>query len=214
MNIIADSQTQNIRFIHPLLGIFITNLIPIIGVFYAGWSASEVIVTYWIETVVIGFFALLTILISNSKDHIILRIGYAIFFCIHFGMFCTIQGVFIFIGLNGEYKEHIEGLKYAALGLILNYLIHFLNDYIFSGKYKSGGSLSLISVYGRVVIQQLVILTGGFFTLGINQDENTGRLILLIFLKTLVDLGFYLIRRNKAKEKALQQRDINQEAIL
>jgi hypothetical protein len=203
MNIIENSQPQHSRLIHPLLRILITNLIPIIGVFYADWSASEVIITYWLETVIIGFFALLTILISDS-DHIIFRIGYAIFFCIHFGMFCAIQGVFIFIGLNGEYKEHVEGLKYAALGLAANYLIHFLNDYIFSGKYKSKDSLSLYSVYGRVAIQQLVILTGGFFTLGINQDENTGKLILLILLKTLVDLGFYLIKRRKPKERTAQ----------
>jgi hypothetical protein len=212
MNIIENSQPQHMRIIHPLLGIFITNLIPLIGVFYADWSALEVIIMYWLETAVIGFFALLTILISNS-DHIIFRIGYAIFFCIHFGMFCAIQGVFIFIGLNGEYKEHVEGLKYAALGLGANYLIHFLNDYIFSGKYKGKDSLSLYSVYGRVAVQQLVILTGGFFTLGINRDENTGRLILLILLKTLIDLGFYLVRRRKAKERT-EQTGFNQKAIL
>jgi hypothetical protein len=211
MTIIANPLVQNIRRTHPILWIVVTNLIPVIGVFYADWSAYEIIMMYWFETMIIGFFALLTILTSNSESNYFIRIGLAIFFCIHFGGFCAIQGVFIFIMLKNDHGHHTDGLTYAVIVLAGNYLLHFLNNQILSGKYKTEKAYSLFGIYGRVAIQQFVILIGGYFALSNNHDENKGMLLVMISLKTLVDLCIYILNRDTKEERAWKIRHNIQE---
>jgi intracellular septation protein A len=211
MTIIANPLVQNIRRTHPLIWIIVTNLIPAIGVYYADWNAYEIIMMYWFETMIMGFIGLLTILSSNSEPNYFIRIGLAIFFCIHFGGFCAIQGVLINIVLKDDHKHTTDGLTYAVIVLAGNYLLYFLNNQIFSGKYKTDESYSLFGVYGRVAIQLLAILIGGYFIFSNNNDYNKGLLLLMISLKILADLGVYLLNRDSKEERAWKKRHNIQE---
>ena len=45
--------------------LIIANLIPVIGVWFLNWSAKEVFIVYCLETIIIGFFTLLKLLIAG-----------------------------------------------------------------------------------------------------------------------------------------------------
>ncbi|MFL5728061.1 MAG: DUF6498-containing protein [Cytophagaceae bacterium] len=208
MPLIANLSTQNLREKYPLLWILITNLIPVAGVLYAGWNVYEIVLMYWWETLVIGLFCLISLIISNAEKNLLVRGGFAVFFFVHFGLFSAIQGLFIFIMLKGDHIDHAQSLQYGVLILFFNYLIHFFNDYIFSGKYKSRESPSLFGVYGRIVIQQFVILIGGYITTKTAMSSDIRMLTLLIALKTSVDLGVYFLQKKSTiKTAEIQNHD-------
>src|SRR5436190_4785929 len=45
--------------------LLVANLLPVVGVWFLHWSAQEVFVVYCLETIIIGIFALLKMLITG-----------------------------------------------------------------------------------------------------------------------------------------------------
>lgn len=67
------------------------NLLPLVGVFFFDWDLFSLMVLYWMETAMIGFYQLLKILIHK----IWLAILLVPFFTFHFGMFMYVHFMFI-----------------------------------------------------------------------------------------------------------------------
>ena len=75
------------------------------GVLFLGWDAAVVILLYWVENVVTGFYNILRIALVRV-EHPIAHLSklFAIpFFCLHFGGFCAVHGFFLlaFFKLGG-----------------------------------------------------------------------------------------------------------------
>jgi hypothetical protein len=101
-----------------LIILILVNLLPIIGVIYAGWDVFEIVVLYWFENVVIGLVNVLKIITccpgavlsdedkklpeylqpqaSNGALHHLAKFFLVPFFTFHYGMFCFVHGVFVF----------------------------------------------------------------------------------------------------------------------
>lgn len=81
---------------------------PLLGVFLWGWSAREVVLIYWLETLVIGFWQVVKMLLAGVS-----RVrefgGFAlagmvfmtVFFLVHYGGFCAGHGFFL-LTLTGQ----------------------------------------------------------------------------------------------------------------
>ena len=123
------------------------------------------------------------------------------FFCVHYGMFTLVHGIFILVFFGGFIKtgsplpgvNDILGiianlqLGWAVLGLILSHTVSFITNYIGNGEYKKATLSDLMAQpYSRVVILHLTILLGGFMVMALGSPV-TG-LILLITLKIFVDI--------------------------
>ncbi|MDQ8191742.1 DUF6498-containing protein [Roseibacillus persicicus] len=98
---------------------------PLLGVFFWGWNAREVVLLYWIENIIIGFWQLMkmgAVGVGKVKD-----VGWFFvpgmlftmaFFTIHYGGFCAGHGVFVLemtnSGVAGSGAEGIDmkGLKF------------------------------------------------------------------------------------------------------
>lgn len=83
----------------------VVNLATLLGMVVFGWQAGTVFILYWIENAIIGLATLLMILTARGTvpDEITIngrpvqgrRPGLiALFFCFHYGIFCTVHLVF------------------------------------------------------------------------------------------------------------------------
>ncbi len=78
-------------------GLVGANLLPLGGVVLLGWDAAAILLLYWTENVVLGFYNVLkmaTVKVDRPSHHLgkLLAIP---FFCIHFGGFCAVHGFFL-----------------------------------------------------------------------------------------------------------------------
>jgi hypothetical protein len=73
------------------------NLAPLAGVLWLGWDAAVVILIYWTENLITGFYNVLRMAflrVERPADH--LGKLFAIpFFCVHFGGFCAVHGAIL-----------------------------------------------------------------------------------------------------------------------
>ena len=53
-------------FTLPQIALLLANLIPVFGVLYLDWDVGSIIVLYWAENLVIGFYTILKILVTGS----------------------------------------------------------------------------------------------------------------------------------------------------
>jgi hypothetical protein len=86
------------------------NLIPAIGVLFWDWSLYSVMILFWMETAIIGFFQILKII----RVMTIFSLFLVPFFCVHFGGFML--GHFIFItALFGPSGHHHLSMPWTVL---------------------------------------------------------------------------------------------------
>lgn len=102
-----------------IVTLLVTNLIPLLGVFYWGWDLYTVILLYWAENGVIGFYNVLKMLfargsltykkLSEGEEKLVEWIGkqnlpifsligrlfFIGFFTFHYGVFWIVHGLFV-----------------------------------------------------------------------------------------------------------------------
>ena len=169
--------------------IIAANLIPVYGVLFEGWSATEIFLIYCLETIIIGIFNLVKMGIvtsvrktdtwyngpSRTTQH---GLFFMIFFLIHYGMFVAIQmGIFFNVSgiakgsdisfLNFFYKwpHLLSGNSYIMLaGFIISYGFGLVYNFILPGVYKTVSmSLLLFQPYMRIFVQQFAVILGSMF---------------------------------------------------
>jgi Family of unknown function (DUF6498) len=200
-----------------VIAIIITNLVPIYGVLFMGWQVFPVMFLFWIENVIIGVSNVLKMLVSAPGNFgqwagKILMIP---FFCVHYGMFTLVHGILIltfFGGFNqpGSVMPSFSAvfgligslqIGGAVLAMILSHTISFITNYIGNGEYKTATLQELmVQPYGRVIILHLTILIGGFLVMALG-SPIVG-LILLIVLKTFVDLKSHIKQHSTVKSES------------
>lgn len=118
----------------------LSNLLPLVGVL-AGWmSFADVFVVYWLETVVLGLFAVVRIA-TATRDRDMgrrSRVQTAAVFLLHYGLICAGLGLVVFwmVGAAVAMGEDSEGIPwlaepptlawdtwiFAGLGIVLSHL--------------------------------------------------------------------------------------------
>ena len=128
------------------------------------------------------------------------------FFIIHYGMFCYGHGIFIFSMFRDSNHGDIttgwdllNGYMLFAISLLAaSHLFSFLRNFIAGGEYKRTHPATLMMrPYGRIVALHITIIFGGFLTMAF--DSPTGLLIILMLMKTSVDLVMHQSERLKFK---------------
>jgi hypothetical protein len=73
------------------------NLIPFAGVFLFGWDVTFIVLLYWIENLIVGFYNILKMAalkmsqaVGNTQKLFLIP-----FFCVHYGGFCAVHGLFL-----------------------------------------------------------------------------------------------------------------------
>jgi len=207
--------------------LIIANLIPVIGVLFLNWSAKEVFLVYCLETIIIGCFTLLKMLITGlivKKDEWQTTGGsttkqpfwfFMLFFLLHYGFFVAVQmGMFFAVsGIGHQYGITISNFfskwpsmltndAYIMLGVfIVSYGFRLTTDFILSGDYKTSSlGYLMFQPYGRIFIQQVTVILGSMFL-----SFGAGKIFILLFalIKIFFEvfIDFDLLIKKAAKEE-------------
>lgn len=193
------------------LVLILANLIPLYGVIVLDWKIFPLVFLFWLENLIIGAFCLLRILVADpgNKTFWLLKVFLIPFFCVHFGLFTFVHGVFVMGLFGGMFRTgapfpgedvvvgfiHQYQLGVPILGLALSHAVSFAVNFIREGEYRRANPMGLMQQpYGRVVVLHVTLLFGGFLVMAF-QSPVTG-LLLLIVLKIGLDLRSH-IREHK-----------------
>ncbi len=188
------------------LVLILSNLVPVFGVFFAGWDVGAIMAIYWLENVAIGILNALKILLARAGGTPLpARAGMALFFCVHYGIFTLVHGVFVFAVFQKDGPFGGRGFSpFAALGeyglaflaLFGSHLFSFFVNYLGRGEFRDKNvMLVMIQPYGRIVILHVTIILGGFVTMALGSPKPV--ILLLVILKTMGDVFFHLKEHNK-----------------
>jgi len=138
----------------PVIALIAANLVPIYGVLFAGWDAFAIVLLYWFENIVIGFYNVLKMAFSkvgNPVEHIG-KLFLIPFFMVHYGGFCAVHGFFILAmfqkkvdALSGPGSEPTLPCFFIFLELLYDVVREVLNMapaaliYAFAGLFVSHG---------------------------------------------------------------------------
>jgi hypothetical protein len=212
----------------PLMLLVLANMAPIYGVVVFGWDAFYIVLLYWAENLIIGFYNILKIAFAKV-EHPIFHLGKLLqiaFFIIHYGGFVAVHGFFVFaIFGKGEAGKALEmgkhpwpcflifvqlligvirhcwttipdDMKYVIGTLFLSHGVSFVRNYLIAGEYKTSKPKDLMGQpYSRVMVMHIAIIAGGFLSFSIGSPA--GVLIVLIVLKTIIDVKLHLRQHRK-----------------
>lgn len=212
-----DGAALQQRGFSPSLAVLVlANLIPVYGVVALGWEVFPLLLLFWTENVIIGVFNVLRMLIAkpDSPGMWVAKVFLIPFFCVHYGMFTFIHGVFVVGFFGGWFRQGAEfpgphtfvqliqdlGLDWAVLGLFLSHGFSFAYNYLYRGEFKRVDAHTLMGQpYKRVVVLHLTILVGGYLMMALN-SPLTG-LLFLTALKTWIDARAHFREHRRLQEK-------------
>jgi hypothetical protein len=85
----------------------------------------------------------------------------------------------------------LSAVAWAAIGLGISHTASFLINFVGRGEYhRVSAARQMFAPYGRLVILHLTILFGAFLSLAIGSP--VGAIVVLVLLKTAVDLAFHM----------------------
>lgn len=196
-----------------VLALLAANLVPLAGVFLFDWEVFPLLLLFWFENVIIGFFNALKMVCASPAQKLqwAAKLFIVPFFCFHYGMFTFVHGVFVVALFGGGTRRGFPGpgtfltemieqkLLWAVLGLFLSHAISFTHNYLIGGEFRRAGAQALmIQPYGRIVVLHLTILLGGALMMALKSP--TIGLVFLVVLKILLDLRAHLAERVKFAE--------------
>jgi hypothetical protein len=189
------------------IAIIAANCVPLYGVMFLGWKVFPVIFLFWIENVIIGIMNAGKMLFAAPGNPVKWagKLFIIPFFCIHYGLFTSVHGVFVIALFGGDSlnvaHHHAmmpnisaiyaiiagEQLGWAVLCLAVGHIISFLFDYIGRGEYRDANLTVLMQQpYGRVVVMHLALIGGGYLLLSLHSP--VAGLVLLVLLKIALDI--------------------------
>ncbi len=189
---------------------------------FLGWGLFPVMV---LENGIIGLFNLPKIALasapvgalpngptlarSNPLFGLLGRGFFVVFFVFHYGMFWVVHGIFVFALFGGgpplESGASLAGRlpawwTLAAISLLMSHGASFVINFLGKREYLTvSPSQQTGEPYSRVVVLHVTILGGGFLIeiLG----TPVAALVLLVVLKTAIDLRTHLEEHRKAERR-------------
>ena len=187
------------------LVLIIANLVPVAGTIFLGWNLSDVMVLYWAESAVVGFFNLCKMVVIGRWGALLA----GPFFVGHFGGFMAVHFLFLYMlfvkgpqqggdvsgGDLAEVAKMFIALWPALLALFVSHAYSFFTNFIGRKEYR-GRQLNqqMSEPYSRIVFMHLVLIFGGGLTLMLG--EATPVLIIVIGLKVFFDIRAHIKQRN------------------
>lgn len=199
------------------------NAVPVLGVLFWNWDAFLLLVLYWMETGVIGFWTFWLIGKAPERTMGPYREGHSTgfligFLTLHAGMFMGVHFVFLWALFAGDWKAQIHspaqfiwvivilhGLWFPLLVMVVArgiepmLIIHGPDWYrrkrlpeenAVPNPWKSGGLL--YTLYARILVMQFALIASGMLIEGVGGASAKLPLIMLIVIKTAIDLGLFL----------------------
>jgi hypothetical protein len=186
-----------------LAALVAANVIPLVGVLALGWDLYGVMVLYWAENSIIGFFNVLKMLRIGGAE----AVPRAAFFCVHYGIFMMVHFVFVTQMFGGPSDVLVAGLDgvIAALrpvagALAATFISHGISFYVnfLRGReyQRTTVEQQMMAPYQRMVVLHVTLIAGGWIIMTVGTP--VGALVVFVVLKTVVDALAHLRERHRA----------------
>lgn len=203
----------------PLIALLAANALPLAGVLFFKWNAFLLVLLYWAENVVVGFYNILK-MACMKVDHPAEHLGKLFqipFFTIHYGGFTGIHGIFVLAMFDKEADVFGKGpdwpcflafvqiliqtiaqawhaippnARWVIAAMFVSHGISFGYNYLYKGEYaKVDGQTLMGQPYARIVVMHIAIIFGGFLTFALGSP--VGLLVMLVILKTMIDVALH-----------------------
>jgi hypothetical protein len=211
----------------PLVSLVAANLLTIVLAVLGNWDLATVVFIYWAQSVIIGIFAFLSILFTDTSamaDGITqtttlwdgsktvrkgnagtFKVLMAGFFAIHYGGFHL--GYYFFIVGSGIFGP----VNFSDPGIVISCGLFFaIHAYSFLYNRKRGKAaaadmmMQFMGPYDRILPMHLTIIFGSFIILGLGFfgiTSVTPVLVLFLLLKTYADVAGHLKKHLLIPEK-------------
>ncbi len=180
--------------------LMIANMVPLVGSVFLGWNLADVLVLYWAESAVIGFF-------NVCKIAVISRWGALLagpFFIGHFGGFMAIHFLFIYTlfikqpqngdassGDLAEVAQLFVVLWPALVALFISHAFSFYQNFLGRQEYLGRTVNDQMSEpYSRIIFMQFVLIFGGGLSMVLGGPVLV--LLVVIALKIYFDVKAHL----------------------
>jgi Family of unknown function (DUF6498) len=180
------------------------NLLPLYGVLAWGWEVFPLLALFWMENVMVGVLNVARMLCVDPVDAPLwlAKLFVVPFFCVHYGMFTFVHGLFVFSSMLGGqgYEASGSGLLGPALraahdfnlwlplgALAASHLFSFFWNYLYRGEFRRAAlSLLMMKPYARVMVLHVTILFGGLAAMKLGSP--VWALCLLVGVKMAIDV--------------------------
>jgi len=211
----------------PVIALLTANAIPVFGVLFLSWDAFYIVLLYWTENIVIGFYNVLKMVFA-AVPHPIAHLGKLFlipFFIVHYGGFTAIHGFFVLAlfhkngqgppmgGMNWPcflvfvqmlfsvikymYSVIPPQVRFAVLALFISHGISFVLNYLIKREYATAKPDKLMGSPYGRVVVMHIAILAGGF-LTMAIGSPAPLLVVLIGLKTILDVGLH----NRSHKKA------------
>lgn len=180
-----------------MLFLVAANLVPLAGVSVFGWSVGNIILLYWIETLIIGVLNVPKMWACKGETGA--KVFLTPFFIFHYGFFCFGHWSFLsdIMGMKSAAENFSWGdpIIWATISLLVSHLFSMAVNFFGKKEYLNRDvSAQMFFPYGRIVIMHMVIIFSGMFVMMLG--EPIAALIFLIALKTIFDIGAHTIEHD------------------
>ena len=179
------------------LALIAANLVPLAGVLFFGWDLASVIVLFWAESAVIGFYTVLKMAVVGKLAALVA----VPFFIGHFGGFMAVHFLLIYgLFVRGatasgqapgvrEALQQIFGPLWLSLAaLFISHGVSFFDNFLGRREYLRTTMKTLMATpYNRIIVMQLALIFGGWIILLLKSPVPA--LALLILFKTALDFS-------------------------
>jgi hypothetical protein len=177
--------------------LIVANLIPLAGVLLFGWDLASVMVLFWAESAVIGFYTMLKMAIVGK----VAAIFGVPFFVGHFGGFMALHFGFIYAlfvrgfdatgpdpGLRQGLSAIFGPVWVSLVALFISHGVSFFANFLGRREYATATMKALMSApYNRIIAMQLALIFGGWIIMALRDPRPA--LALLVLIKTAVDFA-------------------------
>ena len=178
------------------LALIAANLLPLLGVLLFGWDLTHVVVLFWAESAVIGFYTVLEVCVVAKLGALVV----APFFVAHFGAFMAGHFAFIYAlfiqgfdkplattGALAELAAIFDPLWFALLALAVSHGVSFAVNFIGRREYQGQTVSTLMSApYRRIIVMHLAIILGAWLVMALGTPAPV--LALLVVIKIALDV--------------------------
>lgn len=170
-----------------LLALIAANVAALAVAYAAGMTLRELLLVYWIQSVVIGVSSVLRIL--NLEESVNNRRGAALFFLAHYGFFHAGYFAFIVFELKGTFGSPSAHLL-CVLVFVINHGYSLAHNIQRDVRRRPDVAVLMFLPYARVVPMNFVMVIGTHFPDGI------GIFLLFGILKILGDAVMHTVEHH------------------
>ena len=199
-----------------LTALILVNLVPLAGVLWFGWRMFDVLMLFWMESVVIGAINLLRMAVRLFGAGELKGVVLIPFFTVHYFGFCAVHGLILVLvfstpdtGLSPAQVLGASGffeiirqllseptLRWGLIAIAASHLFSFLANFLWAGEWRRTSIDTLMGApYVRIMLMHVVLVIGAAIFMAIGQPIYA--LALLVALKILADASAHLRERRK-----------------